>query len=40
MTTEVPEKSWELSNYEMHRKAQPLMSSKEAPTTVSSKVRF
>ena len=38
MTAEVPEKSWELSHYEMHRKAQPLMSSKEAPTTVSSKV--
>ena len=38
MTAEVPEKSWQLSHYEMHRKAQPLMSSKEAPTTVSSKV--
>ena len=40
MTAEVPEKSWELSHYEMHRKAQPLMSNKEAPTTVSSKVSF
>jgi len=37
MTAEVPEKSWELSHYELHRQAQPLMSNKEAPTTVSSK---
>ena len=40
MTAEVPEKSWELSHYELHRQAQPLMSNKEAPTTVSSKVSF
>ena len=37
MTSEVPEKSWELSHYEINRKAQALIS-KKVTIAVSSKV--
>ena len=38
MAIEIPEKSWELSHYEIHRKAQSLITSATTKIAVSSKV--
>ena len=40
MAIEIPEKSWELSHYEIHRKAQSLITSATTKIAVSSKVNI